>query len=557
MAGTNATDGVQAARAQAQAVLRLRGRAVALAVLPAAVAAVLIAGGLTGHLGAAGAADAPGWDAARWAVSAVALIVLLVAAAFALALVRAERPQVPAVPLAESSAPELYRMVREVAERMEVPAPERIALTPDCDSWLEDPPARSRRPRATRTTPPPAPPAARASGQASGHSLEDTLGRGRSAEPVAPTLVVGSPFIWWMRVAELRALLAPVIAGTACSADPDIAAARHFVRGLDATLGLAADARRGPGWRRPPLLLLGRIAAVLLRRGAGHAGEMERAVAGWASERARQVDYGLRIAAQEQVGLAYAGWDRLLTRVALPAWRIGRWPSRLDAGVVAALTELSRRDRLAEGFESRLGERPACDLLEEPGLMDEQVSRLAARLLAATPGPDTDWTPVDWEEYPTAVVERIWRTQAAELGAALFGADPADPGPADPSAADLGGVLDRLRDSPASGLGDRLTTAAAGAATGLGPVPGDQPARTGADLVATHLTALVCCAALDAGAAEPGLDWLDGPVLLVDGVRRTDLAAPVALAVEQGEQGPLRAWLDAVGVRLEKPVRLR
>ncbi|MEU3202218.1 hypothetical protein, partial [Streptomyces sp. NPDC006996] len=32
--------------------------------------------------------------------------------------------------------------------------------------------------------------------------------------------------------------------------------------------------------------------------------------------------------AQEQVGLAYAGWDRLLTRVALPAWRMGRWPAR-------------------------------------------------------------------------------------------------------------------------------------------------------------------------------------------------------------------------------------
>ncbi|MEU7403362.1 hypothetical protein AB0B09_19125, partial [Streptomyces sp. NPDC044948] len=31
--------------------------------------------------------------------------------------------------------------------------------------------------------------------------------------------------------------------------------------------------------------------------------------------RAQAVDYGLRIVAQEQVGLAYAGWDRLLTRV--------------------------------------------------------------------------------------------------------------------------------------------------------------------------------------------------------------------------------------------------
>ena len=570
MAGTNATAGVQTARARAQAVLRLRGRALALAVLPAAAAAVLIAGGLTGHLGAAGAPDAPGWDAARWAVSAVALAVLLVAAAFALAVVRAERPQVPAVPLAESAAPELYRLVREVAERMEVPAPERIALTPDCDSWLEDPLSRPRRPRPARnartarsarsTAPKPAP------SSAAGRGL-DTLGRGRPAEPVAPTLVIGSPFIWWMRVAELRALLAPVIAGTACSADPDIAAARRFVRGLDATLGLAADARRGPGWRRPPLLLLGRIAAVLLRGGAAHAAEMERAVAGWASEQAREVDYGLRIAAQEQVGLVYAGWDRMLSRVALPAWGIGRWPSRLDAGVVAALTELSRRDRLAEGFESRLGERPACDLLEEPGRMDEEVSRLAARLLAGPPEPDLGpgaadlgsgsggWAPVDWEEYPTAVVERIWRVQAAELGAALLGTGPADPAPAD-----LGGVLDRLRDTPAAALGARLggrpgDRAAAGA--GYAPVPGGLPARTGADLVAAHLTALLCCAALDAGAAEPGLDWLDGPVLLVDGVRRTDLAAPVALAVEQGEQAPLRAWLEAVGVRLEKPVRLR
>ncbi|NEC78969.1 hypothetical protein G3I38_06850, partial [Streptomyces sp. SID7958] len=105
-----------------------------------------------------------------------------------------------------------------------------------------------------------------------------------------------------------------------------------------------------------------------------HAAEMERGVAAAAAERAQAVDYGLRIVAQEQVGLAYAGWDRLLTRVALPAWRMGRWPCHLSAGVVAALTELSRRDRLAEGFASRLGERPACDLLEEPGAVDEAVS---------------------------------------------------------------------------------------------------------------------------------------------------------------------------------------
>ncbi len=86
---------------------------------------------------------------------------------------------------------------------------------------------------------------------------------------------------------------------------------------------------------------VGRVARLLLRSCRVHAEEMERGVAAAAAERAQAVDYGLRIVAQEQVGLAYAGWDRLLTRVALPAWRMGRWPSRLDAGVVAALTELS------------------------------------------------------------------------------------------------------------------------------------------------------------------------------------------------------------------------
>jgi len=533
MAGTSGSgaSGVQAARARAQAVLHLRGRALAVAILPAAAAAVLIAGGITGRLGAAGSSDAAAWDAARWAVSAVAVVVLLLTAAFALAVRCAERPQIPAVPLTENEAPELYRLVRELAERMEVPAPERIALTPDCDSWLEDPPARPARRRATAAAP------ERRAAPA------DTIGEGGAAEPVAPTLVIGSPFIWWMRVAELRALLAPVVAGTACSADPDIAAARSFVRGLDAALGLAADRHTAPAWKRPALLLLGRTAALLLRRSRGHAAEMERAVAGWASEQARQVDYGLRIAAQEQVGLAYAGWDRLLTRVALPAWRIGRWPGRLDAGVVSALTELSRRDRLAEGFESRLGERPACDLLEEPGRIDEAVSLLAARLFCAeaeNAGPD--WSPVDWDEYPQAVVERIWRGRAAELDAVLDSTE----------AIDLAQVLDRLALGAGAALADRLT-----ALVGPTPDPGGwQPPRTGRDLLCEHLTALICCAALDAGVAEAGLDWLDGPALIVGGARRTDLASPVALAVEHADDAPLRAWLDDIGIRTEKPVRL-
>ncbi|MHA6761132.1 hypothetical protein [Streptacidiphilus sp. PAMC 29251] len=536
--------GVEAARDRAQAVLRVRGAALAVAALPTAVAAVLVAGGITGRLGAAGSSDAAGWDVARWVVCAIALLVLLAALAFGLVLRRVKLPQVPAVLIAETEAPELYRLVRDLAERMDVPAPARVALTPDCDSWLEDP-----LPGVPAETAPAGAPRGPLAADALGR---DALGREAAALP-APTLVVGSPFMWWMRVAELRALLAPVVAGTACSADPDIAAARRFVRALDATLGLAADRAERPGWQRPWLVLQGRVALLLLRRCRGHAAEMERAVATWASEQAKQVDYGLRIAAQEQVGLAYAGWDRLLTRVALPAWRIGRWPGRLDAGVVAALTELSRRDRLAEGFETRLGERPACDLLEEPGRIDEAVSLLAARLFHGAGADTAHWSPVDWADYPVEVVERIWRSQSDEL-TALLGPD--DDGGDRPGSRPIDRLLGRLRGGHAEELASALTSRRLRAAGPHQPEFQLQPPRTGRDLLGEHLTALVCSAAVESGAAEAGLDWLDGPVLLVGGVRRTDLAAPIALAVDHGDDKPLCAWLDEIGIPVEKPVRL-
>lgn len=266
-----------------------------------------------------------------------------------------------------------------------------------------------------------------------------------------------------MRVGELRAVLAPVVAGTGPSAHPDIAAARRFVRGLDAAVAVASAPAHGPVVRTV-LAGVGWVTRLLLRSCRGHAAEMERGVAAAAAERAQAVDYGLRIVAQEQVGLAYAGWDRLLNRVALPAWRMGRWPSRLDAGVVAALTELSRRDRLAEGFTSRLGERPACDLLEEPGTVDEAASLLAARLFHGGPaetGPD--WAPVDWQEYPDEVVDRTWRADAARLHRVLdalgvrHSSDPAVPDRGGPT---LARVLDHLTAPP--------TGAAAGTGTGAG-----------------------------------------------------------------------------------------
>ncbi|WP_369276239.1 hypothetical protein AB5J55_20195 [Streptomyces sp. R11] len=392
--------GAQAARARALAVLRIRSRALAVALLPAAVAVVLLAGVSTGHF------VGPGWHAARWVVTPVAVLVLLAAAAIALVVARARPAVSPTVPIGEEQAPDLYRLVRDLADRLDVPAPSAIALTPDCDSWLED-----------RTHPSHGPPPPAEDRDEDGlNGLRGGSSRGvHRRTPAAPVLVIGSPFLWWMRVGELRAVLAPVVAGTGPSAHPDIAQARRFVRGLDAAVAVASTRGRCPG-SRAVCAGIGWVARVLLRSCRDHAAEMERGVAAAAAERAQAVDYGLRIVAQEQVGLAYAGWDRLLTRVALPAWRMGRWPSRLDAGVVAALTELSRRDRLAEGFASRLGERPACDLLEEPGTVDEAASLLAARLFHGGPAePGPDWSPVGWQEYPEEVVDRKWRTDAARL----------------------------------------------------------------------------------------------------------------------------------------------
>src|SRR5690606_7621406 len=59
-----------------------------------------------------------------------------------------------------------------------------------------------------------------------------------------------------------------------------------------------------------------------------------------------------------------------------------------------------------------------------------------------------------------------------------------------------------------------------------------QPPRTARELLSDHITAMVCCAAMDTAGAAPGLDWLDGPVLLVGGARGADLSDDALSLIE-------------------------
>src|SRR5690242_14221233 len=200
-------------------------------------------------------------------------------------------------------------MVRDLAERPDLPAPSAITRTPHRDGWLED---RTRRSHGSPASPKESPRdrsgrsgwggrgdrgdrgggegrydiGSDISGDLRGEiagagdglsGIRSSMGNdpaapGRRGAPTAPVLVIGSPFLWWMRVGELRAVLAPVVAGTGPSAHPDIAAARRFVRGLDAAVAVTTAPARGP-LARTMLSGAGWVARLLLRSCRGHAAE--------------------------------------------------------------------------------------------------------------------------------------------------------------------------------------------------------------------------------------------------------------------------------------------
>ena len=345
---------------------------------------------------------------------------------------------------------ELSLIVRQISAALGVPTPAAIELSPDCDAWLE--------PRAG-----------------------------------GPVLVIGTPFLWWLRVSELRGLLAPVIAGLDAAHDPAIIRARRVVRRLD----LAQERGCAP-WPR-------RILAMAAQCCRTKAEGMERLIAAQASQRARIVEPAGRVYAHEQVGLVAAAWDRLLTRLAYPAWDAGHTPSTLNAALVAALVELGERDRVGVGLADRLSERPGCDLLDEPGVVDRAVSAIVPIVYQG----ELVERPLEWDDYTRLVAEPMLRRAAAAA-------------PDHPLVAKTRALL--LSPAPS---------------TTLAPFEDSGDAELPAGL-----RAVLQCGLVDLEYATFAVDWLDGVVLRDRAALTVPVDEIVHALVDFSDFTPLRDWLS-------------
>lgn len=364
-------------------------------------------------------------------------------------------PASPTVPLDGDGQGELTLIVRQISSALGVPTPASVELSPDCDAWLE--------PRAG-----------------------------------GPVLVIGTPFLWWLRVSELRGLLAPVIAGLESAHDPAIVRARRLVRRLD-----VAQHRGCAPWPR-------RAVARVAEACRNHAEGMERVIAAQASQRARIVEPAGRVYAHEQVGLVAAGWDRLLTRLAYPAWDAGYTPSTLNAALVSALVELGERDRVGVGLADRLSERPACDLLEEPGEVDRAVSAVVPLVYQGLAVERL----LDWPDYTQVVAEPLLRRVAAAA-------------PDHPLIAKTRAML--LARSPRPEEDDVLPD------EGVEPGDGELPAG---------LRAVLQCGLVDLGYAAFTVDWLDGVVLRDRAALTVPVDEIVHALIDAADFAPLRDWLS-------------
>jgi hypothetical protein len=402
---------------------------------------------------ALGCAVLAAWLLPGYAGPVAALLVLGLAAVPVWRFFRITPPASVTVALDNTDRSELALIVRQISAALGVPTPAAIELSPDCDAWLE--------PRVG-----------------------------------GPVLVIGTPFLWWLRVSELRGLLAPVIAGLEAAHDPAVVRARRVVRRLDCAQ------QRGCGpWPRGAVAW---VAEGCRNRAEG----MERVIAAHASQRARIVEPAGRVYAHEQVGLVAAAWDRLLTRLAYPAWDSGCAPSSLNAALVSALVELGERDKVGVGLADRLSERPGCDLLDEPGDVDRAVSAIVPIVYQGEPIERA----IEWDDYTHLVAEPILRKAAAAA-------------PDHPLVAKTRALL--LAPAPNTTI-----------------TPFHELHEPGDGELPAGLRAVLQCGLVDLGCANFAVDWLDGIVLRDQAGLTVPVDEIVHALVDYSDFTPLRDWLS-------------
>lgn len=417
--------------------------------------------------------------AGHW-LNPLVLVLPLLAAAIPWSLARVLRAPVPATPsvvVDRGHAGPLLDLVQELAKTLSVPAPDQVAVTPTCSVRLEQ----------------------------HGKHL---------------TLEVGAPLIWALDRKELRAVLAPAVAGTPEMSTHAVRAARELARRLEYA--------RLEGRITTPLLRLLRTA---VRRHAA-ALEMELTAAAVARSAAEcRPDLHTRLVSVAET------WAILISDFAVPALRRGLRPKRLCSGFagLASGSDLVHKGCYVPGWSA------ARTLLGEPDWVDRAISKVVAHDLWN--GRITD--AVEWSQYTERVLGPMRREQAAELLAAvdtvLGFAGPAS--------------LDRVLE--ACELGAGRAVAATLSRRGRGPaLPADHEADPVEAELVRRLAALVECAAVTTGRSKLVLSWLTGAAVADEyGCLLTLDDEALELAV-RGDTGELRSWLDEHGIVPTDPVWL-
>jgi len=290
-------------------------------------------------------------------LATVTLMVCVIVVWSAIQVVRAPLAEPPVVVLPVSEAPELHRMVEELAGTLGISPPRRISVAPV--TWPQ------------------------------------LLGGNGG-------LVVPGCWLWCLTVEELRQALAPCVALVPAMKRRDIAGAYRLAHRVD-----AAQAQHLNRLVRRPLVSLQAALAKRVSALDGVLGE-------WAHRRASAVRMDDYDADRWQADFAAEAWSLFLDRFVVDAWIIGVAPRALGIGA-REFASAHVSAGLLEGVPAhRRDDTPATTLLLDPSHVDELVSMAASAQVGGGPR-----RPIEWSDYISEVVDPERRRHASALISAV------------------------------------------------------------------------------------------------------------------------------------------